>query len=272
MILGVDIGGTKTLIGAFTDDGQLSESIRFETSKDYKDFLSELKNSFKIFKSTPFKAVVVAVPGRLDRINGTVLSLGNLPWKNEKIAIDIENIVSCKVYIENDSKLAGLYEARQLKPIPDRVLYITVSTGISSGVIYKGKLDEAMLDSESGQMLLPNSEGKLQPWEKFASGKAIFNKYGKKAAEINSQSDWREISKSLSIGVIDLCAVIEPDVVIIGGGVGSHFVKYGTILKDMVNKNLPYIVKRPLLAGAKNAEQAALLGTYEYAKDLLENV
>lgn len=269
MILGVDIGGTKTLLGVFDEDNSLLETQRFETPQSYPDFLDAFKQALGLLEHRHFIRGVAAVPGFLDRKSGTVVRLGNLPWQNVSIRDDLSMAAQTTFDIENDAKLAGLYEARQLQPIPDRVLYVTVSTGISSGLIYKGKLDEGMIDSESGQMLLPSPDGTLASWESFASGKAIYAKYGMRAADITDPAAWSEIAENIALGLIELCAVIEPDVIVIGGGVGTHFKKYEALLLPKVTDRLSPMVRRPLIRGATNAEQAALLGCLEYAKDKL---
>lgn len=267
MILGVDIGGTKTLFGVFNNSGEIVSTKRIETPQKYSDFLQNFKN---IYESLDFKIskIVLAAPGRIDKTDALVKSYGNLPWKNTPLEEDIKKITNNVVMVENDAKLAALYEAKQLNPTVNKVLYLTFSTGIGAGLVYKGSLDEAMLDSEAGQILLPNPDknGELERWEQFASGKALYKKYGVKAEELTDKKSWEEHVDKMAIGIVDLCAVIEPDVVIIGGGVGSHFNKFGNLLENKIKKLLPPMVKKPTLFGASNAEMASLLGCYEYSR------
>lgn len=267
MIAGVDIGGTKTLIGMFDYAGKLLGTRRFPTPTNYKEFLSTLATELKEL-SSDITELVVAAPGRIDREKGLVVSYGNLPWKNTVLKEDIEKLMGKPARVENDAKLAALSESRNLQDDFNKILYITFSTGIGAGLVYKGSLDEALLDSEAGQMMLPNpyKKGEMTRWELFASGKALFQQYGKKAEEINDKSIWEEFTKGMATGIIELCAVIEPDAIIIGGGVGTHFSKYGHLLEKADKNSLPYMVKTPKILGAKNAEQAALLGCYEYTK------
>lgn len=267
MILGVDIGGTKTLFGVFDNKGEVISSTRLETPKKYSEFLQKFKNIYESFDYEISK-VVIAAPGRIDKKESRVVSFGNLPWKNTPLEADIKKITNKSVIVENDAKLAALYEANQLKPSVDKVLYLTFSTGIGAGLVYKSVLDEAMLDSEAGQILLPNpdKDGQLERWEQFASGKALFEKYGVKAKDLADKKHWEDYAYKMAIGIVDLCAVIEPDAVIIGGGVGSHFKKFGNILDNKIKELLPTMVKKPTLFGAKNAEMASLMGCFENSK------
>lgn len=264
MILGVDIGGTKTLLGVFDDKGEVNETLKFPTPKEYDQFLSELGANFKKLKEKNFETAVAAVPGRLDRGAGTFIRGGNLSWHDVAIVEDLQNAVGITTLrAENDAKLAGLFEAQAY---PDSlVLYITISTGIGTAVVKNGQLDHAMLDSEGGFILISNGKQML-PWEKVGSGKAIKEKYGKLACDIEDSKVWDEITDTMALGVLDLCAVVEPDVVIIGGGVGSSFQKYGELLTAKVTKLKPEIVKMPKIVGAKDAEMASLRGCYVYAQ------
>src|SRR5688572_8426046 len=130
MYLAIDIGGTKTLVASLDDHGVITERIRFETPKDYKDFIKDLEDNVAKLSTNNFLACGVGVPGRLDPKRQTIIAMGNLSWTNIPIHKDISRFVPCPVIIENDAKLAGLSEAMLLKDKYSRVLFVTISTGI----------------------------------------------------------------------------------------------------------------------------------------------
>jgi glucokinase len=264
MILAIDIGGTKTLIAPCDDAGTPLQEIKFETPQKYEDFKKELAANI-VAITTDYSLVVAAVPGKLDRAKGVALTFGNLPWKNVPIQADIAKITNKKVLIENDANLAGLSEANRISPPMHRVLYVTISTGIGTGIVTDGVLDPEFLDSEGGSMLFEHN-GILEPWEKFASGKAIVAQYGKRASELDDPKAWQEIAKWFAIGIIDLSSVLEPDVVVIGGGVGTHFKKYGHFLKEYIHSLTPKIVSPPKVIPAVAPEEAVLFGCALLAK------
>lgn len=267
MILGIDVGGTKTLITLFSRDGEIVSELRFETPKAYSEFLKQLSSNIAKFTTEKLLFCTIAMPGRINRKDGIVEQFGNLDWENVPIKSDLAKIIGkIPIAVENDANLAGLSEALSLQPIPHCVLYITISTGIGTGIVTHGKLDPDFIDSEGGHMLF-EKDGKLVSWENFASGKAIVKKYGKIAAEIDDNEIWEEIAHDIAIGVVNLSAVIEPDVIIIGGGVGSHFKKFESPLKRIVNEITPDLVKIPEILPAKRAEKAVALGCYYYAKE-----
>ena len=264
MYLAVDIGGTKTIVAAIEKNGKVHASQKFETPKIYAQFLKLLDENIASLNCR-FDSGVVAAPGKIDRKKGIVIAFGNLDWKNIPLLDDIEPLAQCPVHIENDTKLAGLSEAIYIKNEFKKVLYVTISTGINSALIVDGVIDEELIDSESGDMLLEH-EGKLQKWESFASGKAIVKKYGKRASEIKNQNDWNAISRNIALGLINLIAVIQPEVIIIGGGVGSHFKKFQGPLHDHLKKFEMPLVPIPPVRGAQKPEEAVIYGCYYLAK------
>jgi predicted NBD/HSP70 family sugar kinase len=169
------------------------------------------------------------------------------------------------VWIENDAKLGGLSEALLVHKKYKKVLYLTVSTGIGGGIIIDGKIDQDLVDSEVGHMVLP-FEGQLTKWESFASGKALVDRFGKKAMDLEDRKAWQEYSKDLALGIFQILAVIQPDVVIIGGGVGAHFDKFGEDLKKALKNLENDMVEIPPVIAAKRPEEAVIYGCYEYIK------
>lgn len=268
--LAIDIGGTKTLIASFTSRGRLDESARFETPATYEEFLSELAKNIDKFTTKKWTRCVTAVPGKVNREDGVGIAFGNLSWKNVPIAANIKTLTHCKVNIENDANLAGLSEARQV-PQYSKVLYVTISTGIGGVLVVNGKMDSNTLDAEIGHMLFEH-EGQLIRWEEFASGKAIYAKFGKNASDIpeSDSAKWYVVARNIAIGLIDLVATYTPDVVIIGGGVGSHFDNFKIkLLEELKIYEHPLLPIPPVLK-AKRPEEAVIYGCFELAKDLDE--
>lgn len=268
MHLGVDIGGTKTLVAVLDANGVIVEQQKFATPKVYDDFLKALKDTVGHFSNQDYLSAGVAVPGRLDRHKGLLLNLGNLPWRNEPIQADCESILNCPVVIENDAKMAGLSES-MLNRDTSTILYVTVSTGIGTSVIHDQKLDPSMLNSEGGQMMLP-FKGKLATWESFASGRAIAEKFGKQAAEIDpaDTETWRYIARNLSVGIFELITVVEPDLVIVGGSIGTYFNNYAGLLVAELKKYETPLVPIPRIIQAQRSETAAIYGCYDLAKQV----
>lgn len=266
MYLAIDIGGTKTLVARMTPDGKVEESLKFPTPKDYAEFKVQLADNIAKITTDPWTIACSAAPGRIDRDKGLGVAFGNLPWENVPLRDDIAAITKTDVIIENDVKLAGLSEARALKKKRHKVCYLTISTGISDGIIIDGKIDPDLQDSEAGHMLFER-DGQLVSWESFASGKAIVARFGKMASELEDPEIWKIISRDIAMGVIDIIANIQPDIIIIGGGVGSHFHKYEKHLLAILNEYANPMVPIPPVVAAQHPEEAVIYGAYEMMKD-----
>jgi glucokinase len=261
----IDVGGTKTLIAVFNDAGEIIEQFKFPTPPAYDTFLSELEKAWNQLQNHEVRATTVAMPGSINREKGYVHAFGNLSWRDIPVHSDIEKITKSPVLLENDANLAGLSEALLVYPQYKKSVYLTISTGIGSGIIINGTIDPAYADSEAGDIMIEHN-GILQKWESFASGKAIVAKYGKKASELNDSEAWKVIAHDFAIGMLDIIAVIQPDIIIIGGGVGSHFPKYGNFLLNELKKYENPMLPIPPVVQAKHAEEAVIYGCYDLAK------
>lgn len=264
MYLGIDIGGTKTLIAVLNNEGVIRESHKFPTPKVYPYFLRELSATVANLSTKEFIAAGVAAPGRIDRQHGIALAFGNLPWIDIPLKHDIKRIVHSPVVVENDANLAGLSEALLLKQYTT-VLYVTVSTGIGTGIISHQQIDPEFADSEGGKMLLEH-KGRLQEWEDFASGRAIVKQFGKRASEITDEKTWRLISRNIAVGLFNLITLVQPDAVVFGGGVSTHFDQFDDyLLKELKYFETP-ITPIPPIYGAQRPEEAVVYGCYDLAR------
>ena len=267
MYVGIDIGGTKTLVCALTNEGAIHSSVKFPTPKTYKEWKKQLAATLATLGNPIFKAGAVAIPGEVDRKRGRAVVFGNLPWKNVKIVRDVQKITHCPIRVENDAKLGGLSEALLLKHKYSRVLYVTISTGIGIGLTVDGFIDEKIGDGAGRTMLLEH-EGKMVPWETFGSGKSIYEKYGKFASEINDQATWRHIVKTFTPGFIQLISILEPEAIVIGGGAGHYLPKFrDALVADLKRYETPMLVIPPILP-AKRPDEAVAYGCYDYAKQM----
>lgn len=267
MYLGIDVGGTKTLLAVFSSEGQILKQAKFPTPKKYPDFLIQLKKMIEQFSEYHLTACCCALPAIIDRANGIGLEFGRLAWENVPIKSDLESLLpEAKIMVENDAKLAGLSETLLTHGEYKNVLYLTIGTGIGDGIITNGKIDVNYQDSEAGQMILEHN-GKLVKWEDMASGQAIVARYGKKAQDINDPAIWREYVKLLAPGIDALVATLQPDAVIIGGGVGTHFHKFSVLLNEELKKYENKMIKMPPIIKAKRPEEAVIYGCYDFIRN-----
>lgn len=266
MYLGIDIGGTKTLVATLDKNGVIQESVKFPTPQDYGSFLNDLAKTVASLSNKDFAACGIAAPGRLDPKKEIGLVFGNLPWKNVHLKSDVHRMLHCPIVVENDANLAGLSEAMLLKKKYDRVLYLTISTGINIGFIVNQHIDSDIAP-EAGDIVMERN-GKLVTWEHFASGKAIVARFGKRASDIDDESTWRTIAHDFALGIADLIAIVQPQVIVVGGSVGVYFDKYEKLLKEALEQFETPLTPTPPIIKAGRPDQAVVYGCYDLARQV----
>lgn len=268
MIVAVDTGGTKTLIAGYTEAGKITTEYKFPTPLKTSEYIEQLKYHLNIlFGERKVDAIVIGIPGIVK--DGVAIWCNNLKWKNFDVAGELKGVLGgAPLYVDNDANLAGLAETRQLKPMPAHSLYVTISTGIGSGIITNGTIDPALRYSEAGRALI-EYDGVVREWETFASGKAIYNTYGKFASEITSKRTWHQIADRISRGFLAVIPILQPDCIIIGGSIGTYFDKYSADLKSLLRERLPDHIPLPKFYQADHPEQAVIYGCYYYALDII---
>lgn len=271
MIVTVDTGGTKTLVASFDDKGVLGEQTKFPTPSDPIEYINTLKKTLlDLYSGKSVKALIIATPGVIK--DGVIIwGGGNLGWKNFDIKTELKGIFGkTPIFVENDANLAGLSETRLLKTKPAQSLYVTVSTGIGSGIVTDGHINLALRNSEAGHALV-EYDGSVREWESFASGKAILKVYGKYARDIKNKNIWNQIADRISRGFLAVIPILQPDVIIIGGSIGTYFDKFGKQLQNILKEKLPKHIPCPTFVQAKFPELAVIYGCYYYAIDNLDS-
>jgi glucokinase len=266
MYVGVDVGGSKTLIAALSEHGEILESRKFPTPQKYHNFLLEVSHTLAHMENRDFKAGGAGIPvTNFNRETGRAINFGNLPWHNVLVEHDLEKIFKCPFVVTNDAKLASLSEAMLLKDKYSRVLYVTISTGIGFALTVDCQIDENIGDA-GGRTIMLEYKGKLQAWETYASGKAIVARFGKRAEDIHDEATWKAISRDLTQGFLQLIAIMQPEVIVVGGSVGNYFERFKPFLQAELNKYETPLMKMPVLRKAGRPEEAVIFGCFDLAK------
>lgn len=269
MLVVIDTGGTKTLVASFNKSGALGTQIKFPTPQDSGEYTKLLSSTLQeAFADKKVDAIIVAIPGMLK--NNAVAWCPNLPkWEGYNVVKSLKGVLGdTPILVENDAKLAGLYETRILKNIPAQSLYVTISTGIGTGIITNGHIDPSLRNSEGGRALI-EFDGVVREWQSFASGKSFYETYGKYVRDITSKRTWNQIADRISRGFLVLIPTLQPDVIVIGGSVGTYFEKFEKQLKNILVEKLPPHIPCPKFVQAVNSELAVVYGCYYYAIDNL---
>lgn len=183
MILGLDIGGTKTAVVLGTRRGEIHWRRQFATAPErgFQPAFDELSDAIReALSATPerVEAISVSVGGPLDVLEGIVKSPPNLPgWDEIPLKHLLRNQFSLPVYVEHDGNAGALAEfhfgaGKGLR----NIVFLTMGTGFGAGLILDGKLYRGTTDTagEIGHIRIaedgPLCYGKAGSLEGFGSG------------------------------------------------------------------------------------------------------
>ena len=265
MILCVDTGGTKTLVAEFGPSGRPTRRHKFPTPHSTRDYIKQLSTLIhQEYNLEDIEAIAIAVPGEVR--GGQLLWCVNLPWKDFDVVAELnaELRFAAPIYLDNDANMAALGEAHALTPLPHSVLYLTVSTGINGCLVVDGDIAPGLDHSEMGMMVI-EYKGNVIQWEKLASGKALFETYGQYARDITNPHIWHEVAEKISRGLVDVIPMLQPEIIIIGGSIGTYFERFSEYLAKIIDRDLYSHLDRPRLMKARHPEEAVIYGGYVYA-------
>ena len=252
MYLGIDIGGTKTLIALFTRRGRIIRRKKFRTPQGSNTFIRELENNLAVFTKYKVRSVVVAIPGIVQK-NYSV-RFGNRKWDDIDLFTPIKNLFDCSIWFENDANLAVLFESYRLS---GKTVFLTFSTGIGGGVAEKNHILPESNQFEPGHKLYQYNE-QVKEWEDIAAASAIENYYHvDRATNLRKRPVLEDIAKRIYLGLPDIVKEYHPDTIILGGPMGKIFRLYVKYLPC----DLGVKFRRP-----KRPNESVIYGCYLYAK------
>lgn len=267
MIIAVDTGGTKTLITRFDDAGVMSFISKFPTPRDKQEYLSQVAASIKeTVEDSGIDAIVVAMPGPIK--NGVVQRTPNIGWENFDVASSLRGeFPDTAIFIANDADLGGIGEARSLDD-PKLCLYLTLSTGVGTGLTYQGKLLPGLRRFEGGSIRIDYGGERIR-WEGVASGSGFYERYHQYGSEVDDPDKWRDYADRISSGLLAFIPLLEPDHIVIGGSMGAYFERYSGFLQEMLNSEIAKHMTDVQITQAKHPEEAVVYGCYYHALDQL---
>ena len=251
MYLGIDIGGTKTLIALFSRHGRIIKRLKLKTADKYDDFVRELLEALEGFIDHEISAVTVAIPGVVQK--NCSVSFGNRDWGEVNLYATLKSYFDCPVFFENDASLAAIYESRWLT---GKTVFLTFSTGIGGGIAIRGKLSAESGRFEPGHKIY-SLDGATAEWEDIAAASALEKHFGvHPATDLRGKAAMEEIARRVALGLPDIVATYHPDTIVLGGPLGKIFRLYVKYLPKLgVRYRRP---KRPL--------ESVIYGCYLYAK------
>jgi len=303
-LLGIDIGGTKTTVALANKIDAPFAKQTFKTCPENgaKNLVERIKNVFeslcldnKIEKEQVTLAGV-ACPGPLDVKNGKIIHIATMGFRDVPIKSMLENALEMPIFLENDANCAALAESvigvgKGLDPL----VYVTVSTGVGSGIVVNGKILSGAFSSagEIGHLTVePDGAicpcGKKGCLERYSSGTAIAelasainNKEitAKQVFDLARKGDTamikiiEEAADKLGLALSNVYHLIDPQVIVLGGSVINDFDFFEKTLNDALSRYTQPIKERNFNIKISQFQgEQVLLGALIYAKKSAERI
>ncbi|MBL8162186.1 MAG: ROK family protein [Anaerolineae bacterium] len=259
-IIAVDLGGTRVRAARLSRELHVLE--RNETlTEDKRGLDATLERIKEIIRSvwpkddTVVTGIGISAPGPLNPMTGVVVAPPNLKgWHNVPLGDILRSEFGVPVYVGNDANVAGLAEAVLGAARGYRhVIFLTISTGIGSGMISDGKmlLGSVGLAAEAGHIIMMIGDH-VSTLEKEAAGPALARKArarieaGEKtliAEMVSGNLDnitgatvgnaalegdavaldiVRMAGRVIGLGIVSLLHLFNPEIVVLGGGVSNN--------------------------------------------------
>jgi glucokinase len=257
-------------------------------------------------------AVGVAAAGFIDADRANIVYAPNLSWRNEPFKAKLASRLNVPVFIENDANAAGWAEYRFGAGVGVKhMVMLTIGTGVGGAIIVDGHMLRGGfgIAAELGHMnVVPDGElcgcGQKGCLESYGSGTALLNAAkrlaasgearGSRLAELQEEVGvltgaevyrailerdpgalglLNDLGRALGRAVASICAVLDPELVVIGGGVSAA----GDLLLEPIRQayleHLPARGFRPELRieAAQLVNDAGVVGAADLARIELVN-
>ena len=229
--VGLDIGGTKFMVGAGDENGNVLDVTRADTPLDLDAGLALLHEMIqKVAAGRPIAGIGAAAGGPLDWVRGIISPLHQPQWRSVPLKQIIQDRWHCPFHVDVDTNIAALGEYQASEDRVPRFLYLTLSTGMGGGFLVDGKIyrgangEHPEVGHQAISFHCSHPErvrcecGNPDCLEALISGNGIRRIYGTPAEELTS-AQWDEVAWNLGQGLRNLAAIYAPDVIVLGGGI-----------------------------------------------------
>ncbi|KNF09527.1 transcriptional regulator/sugar kinase [Gottschalkia purinilytica] len=286
--IGIDIGGTKIKGGIIDEEGNILKSIILDTdaNKGRNMVLKKVREIIENLIRNEKKVVGIGIgsPGAINIEKGKIEILeGNMyNWSGVNLRTELNSFFDLPIFIENDANLVGLCE-RWIGEgqNTDAFVVLTLGTGLGGSIYVKDDILHGS-DWRCGEIghtiLYPNGReckcGQKGCTEQYVSGRGIEKTYYEKTGiYLSSKEIFNRCSKgeqtvketisefieNLAILIITIKNMIDPDKIIIGGGLVHSRDHWWKPMIDYYNNNCN-ITKGTTIVTARHLNNSGVIG------------
>ncbi|MDO6705871.1 ROK family protein [Photobacterium sp. 1_MG-2023] len=293
---GIDLGGTKVecvVIDRKDDRCVLRERIPSEADQGYRHILHRIKilvDQCAAQIGHDPDAIGFGTPGALDPSTGLMKNCNSTALNGQPLQQDLADLLGVAVTLANDANCLALAEThlgivRQICPDAEVVFAVIMGTGVGAGIVVHGRLINGLhgIAGEWGHNVIePDGQlcycGKRGCLETVISGPGLERAYQALTGEVCSLSRVMKLAQSgqaealqvkarlihyFGRAVAQIINVLDPDVIVIGGGVGNIEDLYDAgreaVMPHLFNPTFHTPIVKPILGDSAGVFGAAML-------------
>ena len=275
MKLGIDVGGTQTKIAVITDSCEMLSVNSCPTVTEQGSFLEFICGIVEEYRENfpDIQDVGIGIPGKVDARRGTIVFSPALQiLESLDFCKEVHRRCGLPVFVENDVNAWALAEKTVgVCRMVDTYVLIAIGTGIGAGIvidgrIYRGFNFEAgeigyMVSEEDYDNVCP-TKSDFGSFEKKASAIAISCQYNQRTGESATTKEVFERArkghdkladelihkqfKTLAVGISNVICVLQPQKVVIGGGLageGDYLIRHlNQYVKMLIPTEIPVVL------------------------------
>lgn len=281
--VGVDIGGTKILVCIADIQGKIVYKRKTPTTSKFDEIFEIIQNCINNSSITLEQVISLGfgIPGITDSKSGIIVEAPAFNWKYVPFGEKMQSYFKQPIFVNNDVNCAAFGERwiGGAKGIEDFV-FIAIGTGVGSAIFANGNIINGYksMAGEIGYLITEddiqdnkmNSFGDFGTFEKKASGnalsqsgidpKSLFLKYS--SGDKDAIMTINRFIMSLSIGIANIASILNPEKVIIGGGVSSSLPFIMDSIQNTISQLTPVKTKVEI---STLGEESGAIGASRYA-------
>ena len=280
--IGIDLGGTKTE-GILLDDSlNVLERIRVNTpQEDYLSIITRIESLVrKLSTNIDDFTLGICTPGAISKQTGLIKNSNTQCLIGKPFHQDLEKRIEKKISLENDANCFAIAEATLGSAKNYSLVFgVIMGTGVGGGIVINGDIHHGRTNiaGEWGHHTLhPMGNqcycGKKGCVETYISGPALEKRWtylsGQKQplTEIVNESEnqnylqWKEeFLTNFGIGLANVIDILDPDVIVLGGGLSNIDFLYEQGVKQVHDRVFSDLVDTPILKN-KLGDSAGVFG------------
>ncbi len=245
-VIGVDVGGTKTLGAVVTRDGAIDVRLERPAEASSEESLLAALDSLveELRAAAEVAALGFGIPSRIDQRRGRSIEAVNLPLEGVDFRDRMRERHGLPVAIDNDGNAAAIGEWKAgAASGTSNVVMLTLGTGVGGGLILDGRPFRGATGSgaELGHVVI-DADGPPCPCgghghlESYACGpvadrvaRELFGPESDaedlveraRGGDAEAVEALAGIGRKLGAGIATFVNVFEPELVVVGGGFGE---------------------------------------------------